>query len=155
MHGSLYSASTEEGTSIQLGSQCTLSTLSVPASTLQEDESLKSDIHKLNMHITAAKPSYHKVTDVPSDVVDHEKEIILKQMDDNMKQKPEKVLEKIVGGKMNKFFQEVVLEEQTHMLSEDNVTVCIYVHHTLRHVHSYHLSFFYFLFFFFFRLSKN
>lgn len=124
MHGSLYASTVEEGTSLNLGSQCTLSTFSVPASTLAENKQLASDVHKLNMHITAAKPKYHKVSDVPTEMIEHEKDIILKQMDDGMKGKPAQVLEKIVAGKLNKFYQEVVLEEQAHMLSEEsNMTI--------------------------------
>jgi elongation factor Ts len=96
----------------------------VPASTLTENKQLASDVHKLNMHITAAKPKYHKVSDVPTEMIEHEKDIILKQMDDAMKGKPAQVLEKIVAGKLNKFYQEVVLEEQAHMLSEEsNMTI--------------------------------
>jgi elongation factor Ts len=127
VHGSLRTEQLQEdasqegaGVSMHLGSQCTLSTFSVSTSALAEDASLKSRLHKLNMHITAAKPKYHYIEDVPEDVVAHEKDIITKQLGEDAQKKPAQVLEKIVTGKLQKFYQEVVLNEQLHLLSEES-----------------------------------
>ncbi len=66
--------------------------------------------HDLAMQVVAAKPSYLAVEDVPSDVLDHEKAVYRAQMQDSGK--PEHILERIVEGKLSKFYEEVCLLEQ-------------------------------------------
>jgi elongation factor Ts len=60
------------------------------------------------MHITAANPSYLSVKDVPQNVLDQEKEIYLAQITG----KPPQVVEKILEGKLDKFYAENCLLEQ-------------------------------------------
>ena len=121
MHGSLRTTQPlEDGTSMYLGSQCTVSMFSTPSAAVTQDDLLTNQLRKLNMHITAAKPRYHHVEDVPEDIVAHEKDIIVKQLGDSAQKKPDHVLEKIVTGRLQKFYQEVVLDEQLHLLSEEN-----------------------------------
>lgn len=76
---------------------------------------------KLAMHIVAAKPSYMAPEDVPADEVEKEKSIFLEQMADSGK--PADILEKIVGGRMRKYYEGVCLTEQGHMLEEGNPKV--------------------------------
>ena len=76
---------------------------------------------KLSMHIVAARPEYMKPDDVPTEIIEKEKEILMEQMGDSGK--PKEILEKIVNGKMNKFYQGVCLLEQSHMLEEGNPKV--------------------------------
>lgn len=76
---------------------------------------------KLAMHIVAAKPSYMAPEDVPADEVEKEKSILLEQMADSGK--PADILEKIVGGRMRKYYEGVCLTEQGHMLEEGNPKV--------------------------------
>jgi elongation factor Ts len=65
------------------------------------------------MQVAAARPMYVKKEDVPQSVVEKEKEIIKAQMTGpNEKGKPEHVMEKIVLGKLEKFYEEVCLLEQ-------------------------------------------
>lgn len=64
----------------------------------------------LCMQIAAANPLYIKIEDVPADIQDKEKEIYRDQMKDSGK--PANVVEKIVEGKMSKFYTEVCLLEQ-------------------------------------------
>jgi elongation factor Ts len=62
------------------------------------------------MQIAAANPLYIKIEDVPKDVVDKEREIYREQMKDSGK--PANVVEKIVEGKLNKYYSDVCLLEQ-------------------------------------------
>jgi elongation factor Ts len=66
------------------------------------------------MHIAASAPSYLNREEVPADVVAKEKEITLEQLKNDPKNanKPAEVLEKIIEGRLNKFFEEVALLEQ-------------------------------------------
>ena len=65
---------------------------------------------EIAMQIAAANPTYVKPEDVPADVVEKEKEIYREQMKNSGK--PENVIEKIVEGKLTKFYSEVCLLEQ-------------------------------------------
>lgn len=66
------------------------------------------------MQIAALNTPYLSEEDVPSDVIGHEKEIMVAQMkqDPKMANKPEQVLDKIVSGKIGKFFKENCLLNQ-------------------------------------------
>lgn len=94
-------------------------------------ETLQMAGKKLAMHIVAARPQYLAPTDVPVDEVRKEKDILMKQLlsddDDaanakNKKKSPE-MLEKIVEGKLRKFYEIVCLTEQSHMIEEKNPKV--------------------------------
>jgi elongation factor Ts len=65
---------------------------------------------EIAMQIAAANPLYVKPEDVPADVIEKEKEIYREQMKNSGK--PENVVEKIVEGKLTKFYSEVCLLEQ-------------------------------------------
>lgn len=62
------------------------------------------------MQIAAASPQYVSSEDVPADVIEKEKEIYREQMKDSGK--PANVVEKIIEGKVKKFFTEVCLLDQ-------------------------------------------
>jgi len=74
----------------------------------------------LAMQVAAAQPRYVRREDVPEDVVRAERGIYEKQAASSGK--PEKVIEKIVNGKMEKFFGDVCLLEQTY-IKDSNKTV--------------------------------
>ena len=67
------------------------------------------------MQVAAVNPLYLNKEDVPAEVLDHEKEIMIAQMkqDPKMSNKPEQVLEKIVMGKVGKYYEENCLNKQT------------------------------------------
>ena len=71
-------------------------------------------LHDVALQIAASKPYYVNSADVPAEVLDKEKEIMLVQMqnDEKNKNKPKEILEKIVAGKMGKYYQENCLMEQ-------------------------------------------
>jgi elongation factor Ts len=74
------------------------------------------------MHVAAMNPAYVRAEDVPADFLAKEKEIALSQMSDKEKAKPAEILEKIVGGKVNKIISEVTLLGQAYVL-DTNATV--------------------------------
>ena len=69
------------------------------------------------MHVAAADPvpAYVKREEVPSEVIDKEKEIFASQVKD----KPEHVVEKIVEGKLEKYYSDVCLLEQVFVKDPD------------------------------------
>jgi elongation factor Ts len=77
-------------------------------------------VKEIAMQIAAAKPRYVSSEDVPADVLASEKEIIKAQLGD-MKKPPE-IMEKIVQGKLGKFFEEVCLLDQPY-IREDKIKV--------------------------------
>ena len=69
------------------------------------------DIAKqIAMHVAAMRPGYLNIEDVPEDKIKEEKEIILKQSENEGKAK--EVMEKIVQGKISSFYSDTVLNEQ-------------------------------------------
>jgi len=73
-------------------------------------------VKEIAMQIAAAKPRYLSSDQVPLEVLEAEKEIIRAQLAD-MKKPPE-ILEKIVQGKLGKFFEEVCLLDQPYIREE-------------------------------------
>jgi elongation factor Ts len=66
--------------------------------------------HDLAMQVVAAKPLYLTPADVPADVIEVEKERARAEMQDSGK--PESIVERIVEGKLKKFYEETCLMEQ-------------------------------------------
>jgi len=71
------------------------------------DETLAKDVC---MHIAAAKPEFLSEADIPEDRVNKEKEILKAQVINEGR--PEAVAEKIVAGRLGKFFSEICLLNQ-------------------------------------------
>jgi elongation factor Ts len=69
------------------------------------------------MHIAASNPSYVRREEVTAEVLEREKEIYRAQARDA--KKPEKIMEKIVEGKLEKFYSEVCLLEQAFVKDPD------------------------------------
>ncbi len=82
-----------------------------------KNEDFKAVVHDLAMHIAAFDPKYNKSEDVPAEVLDKEKEIYTEQL--KKEGKPEEVIEKILDGKVNKFYSEVCLMNQPFLKNED------------------------------------
>jgi len=71
----------------------------------------------LAMHIAALNPSYVKPDDIPPNVLDREKEIYRTQA--LTEGKPEKILDKIIEGKLKKYYEDVCLLEQKFVKNTD------------------------------------
>jgi elongation factor Ts len=67
-------------------------------------------VRDLAMHVAAASPSYVARDDVPASVLEKERQIYREQLADQ--KKPPQILDKIVEGKLEKFYSEVCLLEQ-------------------------------------------
>jgi elongation factor Ts len=72
-------------------------------------------VKDIAMHIAASSPVYLSREDVPQDVIEKEKEIYRSQISG----KPPQVVEKIVEGKLEKFFDETCLMEQIFIKDEE------------------------------------
>ena len=80
-------------------------------------EEFQGFVKNIAMHIAAAYPQYLKREEVPPEVLEREKRIYRDQAMDS--KKPEKVIDKIVEGKLERFFSEVCLLEQTYVKDTD------------------------------------
>jgi elongation factor Ts len=80
-------------------------------------ETFKTFVKDISMHIAAAKPFWISRDDVPADILEKEKAILKDQA--LATGKPEKVIEKIVEGKVGKFFSENCLLEQPFVRDTD------------------------------------
>ena len=71
-------------------------------------------VKDIAMHIAAAEPRYVTREEIPADVLDKEREIARAQAknDPKMANKPDQVIEKVVEGRLNKFYEETVLVDQ-------------------------------------------
>ncbi len=75
-------------------------------------EQFKNFVHDVALQIAAAKPAYVTKEEVPSAEVEHEKEILKAQALNEDKPKPMAIIEKMVEGRVNKYYKEVCLMEQ-------------------------------------------
>jgi len=73
-------------------------------------DDFQSLIREIAMHIAAASPQYVRREDVPADVLERERGIYRGQMEGQ--NKPAAVIEKIVEGKLNSFYEQVCLLDQ-------------------------------------------
>ena len=85
-------------------------------------------VHNLAMHIAAASPLCVRREEMPGEVLEKEKEIYRAQALETGK--PEKVIEKIVEGKVDKFFKESCLLEQAYVKNPD-LTITDYLNDTI------------------------
>ena len=69
------------------------------------------------MHVAAINPRFLSKADVSQDVIEQEKEILRQQALNEGK--PENIVEKMVAGRLNKFYQEVCLLEQDFVKDPD------------------------------------
>jgi elongation factor Ts len=67
--------------------------------------------HEVALHIAVADPAYVRREDVPPDLVEREREIYARQAEG----KPAHVVERIVEGKLNDFYKQVVLLDQAYI----------------------------------------
>src|SRR5580704_15523476 len=76
--------------------------------------------HDVAMHIAALDPRFLRRDEVTQETLDREREIYKEQA--KATGKPEAVIEKIVSGKMGKFYEENCLYEQ-HFIKDESVTI--------------------------------
>ncbi len=81
------------------------------------NDAFKAYYHDLALQIAAAKPSYCQRAEVPTEKLDKEKEILRAQALNEGK--PEKIVDKMVEGRIDKFYKEVCLIEQPFVKDPD------------------------------------
>jgi elongation factor Ts len=74
------------------------------------NEAFQQLVKDIAMHIAAASPAAVRREEIPAEVVERERAVYREQMKESGK--PEKIWDKIIEGKMDKFFQESTLLEQ-------------------------------------------
>ena len=89
---------------------------------LSADEEVAKDVA---MHAAAMKPAYVKSEDVPTDVLEKEKDIMREQLLNEGK--PADRIENILVGKVRKYYEEVCLENQIFVKAENKETVADFV----------------------------
>jgi elongation factor Ts len=77
-------------------------------------EEFRALARDLAMHVAAMKPQYLSVEDVPEQILEKEKEILLEQLNDEQKKKADRIL----PGKIDKFLESTVLLRQTYIKDE-------------------------------------
>jgi elongation factor Ts len=77
-------------------------------------EEFQQLVKDVAMHIAASDPIYVNRTEVPTDILDKEREIELEKLKNDPKNanKPADILEKIIGGKLNNYYESNVLLDQ-------------------------------------------
>jgi len=80
-------------------------------------DNFKEMVKDIAMHIAAANPTYLSPEDIPQDVMEGEREIYRDQA--LASGKPEKVVDRIIDGKINKFYEEVCLLNQKFVKDMD------------------------------------
>lgn len=104
------------GAYIHMGGKISVLTLLDGAS-----EEVAKDV---SMHAAAMRPEYVKKEQVPEEQVEHEKKILTEEA--IAEGKPANIAEKMVMGRINKFFKEICLEEQ-EFVKDNSVSVSKYV----------------------------
>lgn len=79
-------------------------------------EQFQTFAHDLALHIAATAPRYMDVTDVPAEVLEAERTIARNRAKEEGK--PEKIWDKIVDGRLDKYYQEVCLLKQPYVKDE-------------------------------------
>jgi elongation factor Ts len=100
---------------IHLGKIGTMVEINCETDFVARTDDFKELAKDVAMHITAANPQYLSRENVPQDVLDREKEIYRIQVAD----KPPQVIEKIIEGKLEKFFTDACLLDQIFIKDPD------------------------------------
>ena len=82
------------------------------------NEAFQNFVKDIGMHIAASNPKYVCREEVPTDEVNKEKEILAAQITEQGK--PANVVEKIIEGRINKYFKDICLLEQPFVKDPDN-----------------------------------
>lgn len=93
----------------------------VEADTSVINDEVKDCLKNVAMQVAALNPKYTSRDEVSQDFIAHEKEILLAQImnDPKESQKPEKVIEGMVNGRVNKEMKEICLLDQVYVKAED------------------------------------
>jgi elongation factor Ts len=91
--------------------------VAIEAASYVSQNALEEFSRKLAMHVVAARPKFLSKQSVPKEVIEKEKQILLEQMKE-LQNKPPAILDKILSGKLGKFYEETCLLEQVYILDD-------------------------------------
>ncbi|MEY8330635.1 translation elongation factor Ts [Lachnospiraceae bacterium 48-33] len=93
----------------------------VEADTDVVNDEIKEALKNIAMQVAALNPKYTRRDEVSEEFIAHEKEILLAQIKNDPKEaaKPEKVIEGIINGRINKEMKEICLLDQVYVKAED------------------------------------
>lgn len=90
-----------------------------------KNEAFKELVHDIALHIAASNPKYISKDEVPGDEIEKEKEILRAQALNEGK--PEKIVDKMVEGRISKYYQDVCLLEQPFVKDTDKTVAQLLV----------------------------
>ena len=82
-------------------------------------DDFKQLVHDIAMHIAASNPTYVTKEEVDQAEIEHEKKILREQAMNEPKPKPAAIIEKMVEGRIEKYYKEVCLLEQPFVMDPD------------------------------------
>ena len=85
-----------------------------------EGDALHQLAHDITLQIAAARPQYLSRDDVPAEVIEKERSILMAQLQDE--KKPDNIKQKIVEGRLNKFYKEICLLDQP-FVKDDSLSI--------------------------------
>ncbi|MEN6331515.1 MAG: translation elongation factor Ts [Smithella sp.] len=80
-------------------------------------DAFQATARDIAMHVAASNPLYVRSDEIPEDALDREKEIYRSQLREE--KKPEKIWDKIIEGKLKKYYEDVCLTEQKFIKNTD------------------------------------
>ncbi|MBQ7652919.1 MAG: translation elongation factor Ts [Clostridia bacterium] len=93
------------------------------------NDNFRAFVHDVALQIAASSPVYVAEEDVPADVLEHEKEILREQA--RNEGKPEKIIERMVEGRVKKFYEDFVLLDQA-FVKDPSITIKDYLNNTIQ-----------------------
>ena len=94
-----------------------------------DSDAVKECLKNVAMQVAALNPKYLSSADIPDDYKEHEKSILIAQLQNDPKNasKPANIIEKMIEGRLAKEFKEVCLLEQEYVKAENKENVGKYV----------------------------
>ncbi len=93
------------------GSIGTLVEINTETDFAAKNDRIKSLAYEIALHVAASDPQFVRIDEVPAEVLEKEKVVFAA----DLKGKPKDVAEKIIQGKLQKYYEEIVLEEQPYL----------------------------------------
>lgn len=82
-----------------------------------KNDDFKAFVHEVALHIAATNPKFIDRKEIPNQIIEEEKDNYKKE--DTLKNKPADIIEKIIAGKMEKYYRENCLMDQAYIKDED------------------------------------
>lgn len=111
------------------GKMGTMVALACESDFVAKTDDFKSLAHELAMQVAATDPTYLSPEQIPKEVITKEKEVFMANLE--REKKPTKIRDKIIAGKLEKFYAETCLLKQPYV-KDDKLTVEQLIHQTVQ-----------------------